>query len=60
MLKWLLLIVVVAIAVFWVKRNRSKNVFSEPEIKEIEPKRYYVQPPKSEDKPADDHQNDRY
>lgn len=60
MLKWLLLIAVIAVAAFWIKRNREKNVFSEPEVKEVEQKRYYVTPPKPEDTPADDNQNDRY
>ena len=60
MLKWLLFIVVVAIAVFWIKRNRQKDLFSEPEAKKVELKRYYVTPPKPEDKPADDNQNGRY
>ena len=60
MLKWLLLIGVIMVAAFWVKRNRSKSVFSEPEIKEVEQNRFYIKPPESVDRPADDHQNDRY
>jgi len=59
-MKWVLLGVVIVIAVMWARINRNRSAFSEPEIKEVEQKRFYVTPPKPEDPPLDDHQNDRY
>ncbi|MGO1461784.1 MAG: hypothetical protein ACTHYN_05935 [Marinobacter sp.] len=43
-MKWIIIIVVVAIFAFWLYRGRRKNRVEDPEVKTIEKKDYYLTP----------------
>ena len=59
MLKWLLLIVVGAGFVFWLKRGKKGHDITDPEVKEIDQQRYYVNPSDKESSaPKDNQSND--
>ncbi|UZE95073.1 hypothetical protein [Alkalimarinus alittae] len=59
MLKWLLLLVVGAAFVFWLKRGKKGHDITDPEVKEIDQQRYYVNPPdKNTSRPKDNQGND--
>ncbi len=60
MLKWVLLIAIIAIAAVWIRKGKLQNKYADPDHKEIDQNRYYVKPPHEEDRTPDDHQNDRY
>ena len=60
MLKWLLLLAVIVVAAVWIRKGKTKNKYADPDHKEIEQNRFYVKTSQPEDRPADDHQNDRY
>ncbi len=59
MLKWLLLFAVGAAFVFWLKRGKDGHDISDPEVKEIDQQRFYVNPPGENSKePKDNQSND--
>ncbi len=57
MLKWLLLIIVGAVFVFWLKRGKQGHDVTDPEAKRIDQQRYYVAPPVEEDNARKDNQS---
>ena len=57
MLKWLLLIVIGGVFFLWLKRGKKGHDISDPEAKEIDQQRFYVAPPKKNDEPPKDDQN---
>ncbi|MDN6319072.1 MAG: hypothetical protein L0J77_04860 [Marinobacter sp.] len=50
-MKWIIVIIVVAIFAFWLYRGRRKNRVEDPEIKIVEKKDYYLTP---DDNSSDD------
>ncbi len=59
MLKWLLGIVVIGGFILWLKRGKNTVDVSDPEVKELDQKRFYVTPPEQDDLPPDDDQGTR-
>ncbi|MFE8071903.1 hypothetical protein QQM79_12665 [Marinobacteraceae bacterium S3BR75-40.1] len=59
-MKWLLLLIVLAVFVFWLARGRKMRSVSRTGAKEIEQRRYYVQPPDENEPPPDDHEGNRF
>ncbi len=59
-IKWIVVIGVVTALALWVRHSKRKNVYSDPDVKEVDYRRYYVKAPQVGDFPSDDHQNDRY
>ena len=58
MFKWLLLIIVVGVFFLWLKRGKEGHDISDPEVKEIDQQRFYVDPSKNKDeRPKDDQSN---
>ncbi|MGF2733743.1 hypothetical protein [Marinobacter sp. DUT-1] len=41
-MKWIVLIIIVAIVAFWLYRGRRKNSIEDPEMKTFEDKDYYL------------------
>lgn len=62
MFKWILLLLIGAGFVFWLKRGSKGHDISDPEVKEVDQQRYYVNPPdkklQNPDEQQKDHSND--
>ncbi|MGO1749263.1 MAG: hypothetical protein ACTHZR_03195 [Marinobacter sp.] len=50
-MKWIVLIIIVAVVAFWLYRGRLRNNIEDPDVKTFEEKDYYLTP---DDKPSGD------
>lgn len=50
-MKWIILIIVVAVVAFWLYRGRTRNNIEDPDVKTFEKKDYYLTP---DDNSSDD------
>lgn len=57
-MKWVIVAVVVIVLAVWLARGRRRTV-SDPEVKEVDQKRFYVTPPDDSEPPSEDHQGDK-
>ncbi len=61
-MKWIILIVVVAVVAFWLYQGRRKNRIEDPDVVTVEKKDYYLTPDKnaSDEASAPDKDNPRH
>ncbi|MBU6949914.1 MULTISPECIES: hypothetical protein [unclassified Hahella] len=59
-MKWVVLLAIVVAVVIWVVNSRKRNPVSDPEVKELDQKRYYVTPPKPGDLEPEDKSGTQY
>ena len=61
-MKWIVLVIVVAIVAFWLYRGQRGNRPEDPDVKTIEKKEYYLTPDtnKSDDAEAPEKDNPRH
>lgn len=59
MLKWVVALCVIAGFVYWLLSGRRGGGIADPEVKELDQKRFYVTPPSKGDSPPDDHERTR-
>ena len=55
--KWIILLILIGVVVFWLRKGRQQNPLIDPDVKELDQKRYYVTPTKKGDTPPDDHES---
>lgn len=58
-MKWVIVAVVVIVLAVWLTRGRRRRTVSDPEVKEVDQKRFYVTPPDDSEPPSEDHQGDK-
>ncbi|WP_369602483.1 hypothetical protein AAIA72_05865 [Hahella sp. SMD15-11] len=58
-MQWLIAALVVVGIGIWLWKGRQRNPYTDPEVKEVDQKRFYVQPPSDMDPPPDDHEGDK-
>ncbi len=56
MLKWLIAVLVIGGFVYWLRAGKRGREIIDPEVKELDQKRFYVTPPSKDDSPPDDHE----
>lgn len=57
-MKWVIVALVVIVVAIWLARGRRRGEISDPEVKEVDQKRFYVAPPDKNDPPSEDHRGD--
>ena len=61
-MKWLIVLIIVAVVAYWLYKGRRKNVIEDPDVKTFEKKDYYLTPDdnSSEDQASPDKNNPRH
>ncbi|WP_168203100.1 hypothetical protein [Marinobacter fonticola] len=58
-MKWIVLLIIVAVVGFWLYRGRQKNALENPEMKAIDKRDYYVAPEENDESPSRDSERPR-
>ncbi|RMF18909.1 MAG: hypothetical protein D6758_03200 [Gammaproteobacteria bacterium] len=58
-MQWFIAALVVVGLGIWLWKGRQRNPYQEPDVKEVDQDRYYVQPPSDLDPPHQDHEGDK-